>query len=258
MLELDYCYPTSFVSNDERISTRLQLLPSNTLLSSVRRFCVNVPSSQRAKAGLTKLIMEDFRRQVNQLVGLSTEDLCKIVSPPPNCPRLLLLLTCQFVHNRYGTVIASHLLCQPTRWDPPELTADDTTVSSVSWLQIPVNQLKSRLLKVDLSAIKVCCDLYLAPESLPKSKTTKYSVVTKHFRLCSIFLIGLSDVTFFMSYLALFQYSLPSPKVSCQWLVEDILKGEFGHEISEHLFFCSQTQPTLMTSPLMLQAVRIQ
>ena len=125
----------------------------------------------------------------------------------------------------------------------------------MSWLQIPVNQLKSRLLKVDLSAIKVCCDLYLAPESSPKSKTAKYSVVTEHFRLRSIFLIGLSDVTFLMSYLALFQYSLPAPEVSRQRLVEDILKGEFGHEISEHLFFCSQTRPTLMTSPLMVQAV---
>ena len=98
-------------------------------------------------------------------------------------------LLCQFVHNRYCTAIASHLLCQLIRWDPPpEPTIGDTSVSSVNWLQVPVNQLKSRLSKIDLGVIKACCDQYLSPESPPKPKTGKYSVVVERFRSCLILL----------------------------------------------------------------------
>ena len=232
---LNHCYPMSFVSNNDKIATRLQVLSKETLLDAVRRFCTSISRGQQTKAGLTKLILDDFRRQTNELVQLSTKDICKLVSPPPRCPRLQLPLVCQFVHNRYGTAIASHLLCQPTRWDPPESTVDNATVSSVNWLQVPVSQLKSRLSKVDHNVIKACCELYLSPESPPKSKTGKYGVVAERFRLRSIFLFNLLDVEFLKNYLALLPYSLPTPEMSRQRLVEDILKEEFGHEISEQL-----------------------
>lgn len=78
---LEHCYPTSFVSNNDEIATRLRVLSNNTLLDSVRRFCACVPSGHRTKAGLTKLIMVDFGGQTNKLMHLSTEDLYKLVSP---------------------------------------------------------------------------------------------------------------------------------------------------------------------------------
>jgi len=232
---LNHCYPVSFVSNNDGVSTRLQVLTNNTLLDSVRRFCASVPSGHRTKAGLTKLITDDFQQRTNELVRLSTEDLNKLLSPPPHCPRLQFPLACQFVHDRYGSIIASHLLCHPTRWNPPEPTVDDVTVSLVNWLQLSINQLKSRLSKVELSAIKACCDLYLSPESSPKSKTGKYGVVAECFRSRSVFLFSLPEVEFLKNYLALFPYGLPSPEVSRQRLVEDVLKEEFGHQISEQL-----------------------
>jgi hypothetical protein len=175
---LDYCYPTSFVSNNDKISERLRLLSNDILLSSVCRFRVSVPSNHRTRLGLTKLIMEDFEQQVNNLVQLSNERLYEIVSPPPHCLRFQLPLACQFVHNRYGTNIAPHLLRDQTRLNPPEATIDDTgATSTANWLQIPVDQLKSRLSKVDLGIVKACCDLYLSPESPPKSKTARYTVI---------------------------------------------------------------------------------
>ena len=232
---LEYCYPISFVSNNDERSTRLRVLSNNALLSSVRKFCASVTSAQRTKAGLIKLIMDDFRRQTNELVRLSVEALRELVSFPAHCPRFQFSLLCQFVHNRYGGVIAPHLLCDSTRWDPPEITADDATIHSVNWLQVPVNQLKSRLSKVDPSVIKTCCDLYLSPALSPKSKTEKYGVITSCFRSRSTFLFDLSHVEFLKNYFALRPYSLPAPEVSRQQLVEDVLKEEFGHEISEQL-----------------------
>jgi len=86
---LGHRYPTSFVSNNDKISTRLRVLSNDTLLDSVRRFCASVSRGQRTKAGLTKLIMDDFGRQTKELLRLSAEDLYKlIISPPPHCPRL--------------------------------------------------------------------------------------------------------------------------------------------------------------------------
>jgi len=81
--------------------------------------------------------MDDFRQQTNELVQLPTEDLHKLVSLPPRCPTFQLV--CQVVHIRCGTVIAAHLLCQPTRWDPPKPVVDDAVTSSVNWLQVTVN-----------------------------------------------------------------------------------------------------------------------
>jgi len=109
--------------------------------------------------------MEDFRQEANQLVWLSPEDLCKTMSPPHHCLKLKLLLACQFVHNQYRSTVTPHLLCQPTHWNPLELMTGDAAVPSVDWLQIPINQLKSCLSKVDLGVIKACCDLYLSPEA---------------------------------------------------------------------------------------------
>ena len=78
---LESCYLISFISNNNKISTRLQVLSNNALLDSVRRFRANVPRKHR-KIGLTKLIMDDFRQHTNELMRLSTEDLRKLVSPP--------------------------------------------------------------------------------------------------------------------------------------------------------------------------------
>jgi len=80
---LDYCYPTSSTSSNDEIATRLQVLSNDTLLDSVRRFYVSVLRGQRAKPGLTKLIIEDFRQEAKQLVRVSPEDLCKTMSPHP-------------------------------------------------------------------------------------------------------------------------------------------------------------------------------
>ena len=49
-------------------------------------------------------------------------------------------LACQFVHSRYGAVVASHLLCEPIRWDPPKSIANHVVVSSVNWLQTSIDQ----------------------------------------------------------------------------------------------------------------------
>ena len=45
----------------------------------------------------------------------------------------------QSIHNRNGSAVVPHLLCQPTRRGPQEPTADNTPVPSVDWLQIHRN-----------------------------------------------------------------------------------------------------------------------
>ena len=99
----------SFASNSGERSTRLRDLLNNTL-NSIHEFCASVLSAQRTKVGLAKLIMDDFQRQTNELVRLSIEDRYELVSPPARCPRLQLLLPCQFVHDRCDVTIAFHLL----------------------------------------------------------------------------------------------------------------------------------------------------
>ena len=193
---LECCYPASFFSNNNEISARLQVLSCTILRDSVRRFSANIPSSQRMKASLTDLIMSDFSRQTTELVKLSTEELHKLASPPAGYPRFLLPLVCHLVHERYGPVVAPQLLCEPTRWNPPELMEGDAIVASVNWLQVPIDGLKSRLSKVDSSVIKMCCDLYLSPNPTPRSKTEKYGVIAERFRFRSLFLFHLSDVEF--------------------------------------------------------------
>ena len=233
---LDHCYPPSFVSNNDEISTRLQVLSNNALLDSVLRFSQTIPNGQRTKAGFKKLIMDDFQQHTNELVRLSTEALYQLVSPPPHCPKIRLPLICQFVHERYGPTVASHLLCHSTRWNPPDSMVDNTLLSSVDWLQVPVHQLKSRLSKVEFGAVQACCHLYLSPGPPPKSKTGKYTVVAERFRSRSVFLFGLSEGEFLKHHIALFPYALPTPQIPRQQLVEGILREEFGLEISGQHF----------------------
>ena len=84
---------------------------------------------------------------------------------------------------------------------------DDTVIFSVDWLRVPVDQLKSRLSKVNPGVIKACCDLYLSPKISPKSKTARYDVIAKRFRCRSVLLFSLTDVEFFKDYFALFPLS---------------------------------------------------
>ena len=100
----------SFISNNDEIATQLRVLSHDTLLESIRRFYANIPSCRRTKAGLTQLIMDDFREQTSRLVHSSPEDIYELVSPPPHFPRLVLPLVCQFIHNQYGSVTAPQLL----------------------------------------------------------------------------------------------------------------------------------------------------
>jgi hypothetical protein len=234
---LDHCYPTSFVSNNDEISTRLRALSNDVLLDSARRFGANIPSGQRTKAGLAKFIMEDFSERTKQLVKLSTEELYKLVSPPASYPRLQLPLVCRHVHKRYGSIVAPLLLCESTRWNPPELTEGDAMVPSehANWLRVPIDRLTSRLSKVDSSVIKACCDLYLSPDPTPKSKTGRYSAIAKRFRSRSLFLFHVSDVELLKHYFVLIPYDPPAPEASRHQLVEEILKAEFGEAISDEL-----------------------
>ena len=233
----DYCYPVSFVSNNDEILVRLRMLSNNTLLDSVCGFSANISSVQRTKAGLVRLIMDDFSQQTKELVRFSTKELYNLASPPTDFPRLQLLLVCQLVHKWYGPIVAPKLLCGPTRWNPPEVMGDDATVPSANWLQVPIDgdHLKSRLSKVDSSVIKACCDLYLSPDPIPKSKTGRYSAIAKRFRRRSLFLFHLSDVELLKNYFALIPYNLPTLEAPRRHLVEEMLKEDFGCEISDQL-----------------------
>jgi hypothetical protein len=71
---LNHCYPIMFVSNSNDIPVRLRVLANDRLLNSIRRFCMNVPVRQQTNALLTRLIVDDFRRQVSELVRLNVGD----------------------------------------------------------------------------------------------------------------------------------------------------------------------------------------
>ena len=113
---LEHCYPESFVTKSDGISTRLEVLSCDTLLDSICGFSANIPSGYRTKAGLTKLIMNDFSQQMTELVT-STR-------PPP---------VCQFVHKQCGPVVGPQLMCQSTRRNPPELMEVGAIVPSADW-----------------------------------------------------------------------------------------------------------------------------
>ena len=62
---VDHCYPTSFVSNNDKISTRLQLLLTDTLLGGVRRFCGRLMSWIPRKNGGQKRYASEVSPRCN-------------------------------------------------------------------------------------------------------------------------------------------------------------------------------------------------
>ena len=75
---IKHSYPTSFVSNNDKRAIRLRTLQNETLLNSVRKFRASLSRGQQTKARLTKLIMDDFGQQTNELVRLSIDELYKL------------------------------------------------------------------------------------------------------------------------------------------------------------------------------------
>ena len=110
------------------------------------------------------------------------------------------------------------------------------------WLRVPVDHLKSHLSKVDTGAIKACCDLYLSPNCTPKLKTGRYGIIVERFRSRSLFLFHAPDVEVLKSYLALAPYNPPTPEASRRELVKRILRGEFGHGISDQLLLPTSSE----------------
>ena len=179
---LDWSYPPSFLSaSGNGCFVRLPLLSRYELSSCVRKFRGSVSKGCRTKNDCINLIESDFMLQTNQLMRLSTPDLLRSVAVSPSIgessPRLSLI--CRFIHNRYGTVIASQLLCSPTRWNPPEMTESGTP--QPAWLNTPVTQLRSRLTRVDAGTVKKYCDMYAVPDPTPKSKTERYNLLIQRF-----------------------------------------------------------------------------
>ena len=201
---LDCIYPTSFLSrSSNQFFIRLPLLSCDVLLTCVRKFQECIPRGCRTKAGYINIIESDFARQTNELIRLSTTDLLQRVSVSPlACDPTLqpcrFSLVCQFIQNRYRTVVASQLLCSQARWNSPEVPEDK--VSQPAWLQTPLTQLRSRLAKVNTVTIRACCDLYLAPSPAPSSKTDRCDVMIQQFRARSLYLVSLSDLDFSSTY----------------------------------------------------------
>jgi len=77
---LEHCEPTSFISINDGIATRLQVLSNDTLLDNILRSCASVSRAQRTKAGLTRLIMEDF-------TGESGREISEQLLLPPSSVR---------------------------------------------------------------------------------------------------------------------------------------------------------------------------
>ena len=127
---------------------RLPLFSRDILLNCIRRFWKSIPPGCRTKADCINLIRSDFAQQTKELIQSSTPDLLRLASPHVDSSMPRLLLICRFIHNRYGAVIASQLLCTQTRWNPPEETEDG--ISQPAWLRTPVTQIRSRLTKVNV------------------------------------------------------------------------------------------------------------
>ena len=146
-----------------------------------------------------KLSMDNFRRQSNELVWLSTEELYEFVAPPPHFLSPQLPLACQFTYSWYDTVAASHSLymCELTCWNPPDSSAIGSEpialskschgLRSIGRKPQPINSsLRSHLPKADPNVIKMHRDFYLSPESPPKPKTVKHSAAAEWFRFHSL------------------------------------------------------------------------
>ena len=236
---LDCVYPPSFLSHPSNgFFARLSLLSRDVLLTCVRKFRERIPKECQTKAGYVNLIESDFARQTNELIRLSNSDLLQHVSvsplardPTPQPCRFSLV--CQFVHNRYGAVVASQLLCSQARWNPPEVPEDE--ISQLVWLQTPLTQLRSRLAKVDTGTIKACCDLYFAPSPAPNSKTGRCNAMVQRFRARSLYLVSLSDLDFAKEYFALLPQNLPGSALSRNQLVEALLRAECSDAIAKPL-----------------------
>ena len=157
----------------------------------------------KAKAARIKLIESDFLQQTKRLIQLSTPELFEHASTslPTVQPTPRFWQVYWAVHNRYGTTIASQLLSSGARWDPPELMGD--IVSQLVWFQTPVTQLRAWLARLDPEMIKWCCNLYLVPSSVPKSKSERYDILIHQFRACSFYLLSLLNIDFAREYLAL-------------------------------------------------------
>ena len=141
---LDCSSPPSFVSSSGgEFFARLPLLSRNDLSSCIRRFQDIIPKRCQTKAGYINIIEDDFTRQTNQLIQLATPDLLQRVpmSPPAGHSTPRLSSVCQIVHNRYGTDVASQLLCSQARWNPPEVAEGE--IPQPAWFPTPVAQLRS-------------------------------------------------------------------------------------------------------------------
>ena len=240
---LDHCCPPSSLSNSPSdFFARLPLLSRNDLLNCARRFRETIPTGCRAKAGYIKLIEDDFVRQTQQLVLWSTPDLLQRVSvPASDCtPRLSLI--CQLIHNRYGSIVASQLLCSPARWNPSPVMEEGTP--QPGWFQTPITQLRSRLSKAGTETIRECCDLYAIPDRAPKLKTERYDLIIERFRARALYLMSLSNVEFAMEHIALLPWTLPDPSLPRTQLLEVLLTEEFGEEISEQLISLPSSEIT--------------
>jgi hypothetical protein len=233
---LDCSYPPSFLSNFNKFFVRFPLLSRDVLCGCVRRFRESIPKGCQTKGGYIKLIEKDFMKQTNQLMQASFSDLLQCVSTPSLTDHLtpLLLLVCQIIHNRYGAVFASQLLCSQACWNPPEVAENAT--SQPVWLETPLIQLRLRLAKVDTGVIEGCCDLYLvAPSPAPKLKTERCNLMIQRFRTRSLHLLSFSDVNFVKEYIALIAQNFPGSTLTRTQLVEALLRAEFGDAISEKL-----------------------
>jgi len=120
---LDYSYPVSFLCGGDKFYMRLPLLSATDLLNCVLRF-KSIPRGEQMKADCVNFIKKDFAQQTSKLTQLSTSELLRYVSPSTGHSTLCFPMVCQFIHNRYGIVVASQLLSSRVRWNPPEVAKD--------------------------------------------------------------------------------------------------------------------------------------
>ena len=235
----DGIYPPSFLSSSEFFA-RLPLLSRDVLLTCVRRFRQSIPNGYQTKAGYINILRRDFAQQTSQLIQSSTADLLRRVNSSSPASHSYSIheycqfsLVCQFIHDHYGTAVASQLLCSLARWNSPEVAEDG--MLKPTWLKTPLTQLRSRLAKVGTGIIKDHCDLYLAPSPAPKSKTERYDLIVQRFRTRSLYLLSLPDIDFSKEYTALLPRNYLSSAQPRSQLVETLLRAELGDEISEPL-----------------------